>query len=206
LSEDASEPSQRLFFALWPSAGMRRELSLATQKAVSESRGRAVPCHNLHATLAFLGNVPKSRVAELTLLARGQAAAFAWPPLSLTFDTLEHWPRPKILCALATQASPQASALAAALKDSTAAAGFHPDLKPFRAHVTVARKVPDCPQLPPLSPVAWRFEAFALVDSRSEKTGPLYSVVESWPLVKIEKHANSRETAHPPGTDRGGFV
>ena len=186
MSADASEPLQRLFFALWPSSQMRRELSLATQKAVSDCRGRAVPSHNLHATLAFLGNVPKGRVAELTLLARGQAAAFAQGALSLTFDTLEHWPRPKILCALA-HASPQASALAAALKDSTAAAGFHPDLKPFRAHVTVARKVPDGPQPPPLSAVVWRFEAFALIDSRPEKTGPVYSVIESWPLVKIEK-------------------
>jgi 2'-5' RNA ligase len=187
LSEDASEPVQRLFFALWPSSGMRRELSLATQRAVSECRGRAVPCHNLHATLAFLGNVPKSRVPELMRLAGAQAAAVIHVPLSLSFDTLEHWPRPKILCALATQASPQASALAAALKDSTAAAGFHPDLKPFHAHVTVARKVLDCPQLPPFSPVVWRFEAFALIDSRTEKAGPVYSVVESWSLVKTEK-------------------
>jgi RNA 2',3'-cyclic 3'-phosphodiesterase len=187
LTEDAREPVQRLFFALWPSSEMRRELSLATQKQVSDCRGRAVPCHNLHATLAFLGNVPQSRVAELMRLARGQAAAFAQVPLSLRFDTLEHWSRPKILCALATQASPQASALAAALKDSTVAAGFHPDLKPFRAHVTVARKVADCPQLPPLSPVVWHFEAFALIDSRTEMAGPVYSVVESWPLVKIEK-------------------
>ena len=188
MSAEAREPRQRLFFALWPSSEARRELSLATEKVVSACRARPVPSHNLHATLAFLGNVQKLRVPELTCLAGEQAAAFARDaPLSLSLDTLAHWPRPQILCALATRPSPDASALAAALRDSSAAAGFHPDLKPFRAHVTVARKVLACPELPPIAAIVWRFEAFALIDSRTETGGPVYSIVGSWPLVKMQK-------------------
>ena len=78
-------------------------------------------------------------------------------------------------------------ALAAALRDATAAAGFRPDLKPFRAHVTVARKVARFATAPVLRPVVWRFAAFALLESRTEESGAVYSVIESYSLVETEK-------------------
>ena len=81
---------------------------------------------------------------------------------------------------------PAASTLAASLKDATAAAGFTPDLKPFHAHVTLARKVTHAPRECTLREVLWRFDGFALVDSRTESGGPVYSVLESYPLVKVE--------------------
>jgi RNA 2',3'-cyclic 3'-phosphodiesterase len=82
---------------------------------------------------------------------------------------------------------PAATALSAALKDAAAAAGFTPDLKPFRAHVTVARKVMRAPRECALRALVWRFDDFALIDSRTEPAGPVYSVVDSYPLVKREK-------------------
>ena len=79
-----------------------------------------------------------------------------------------------------------ASALATALKDAAAAAGFTPDLKPFRTHVTLARKVTRAPPESRLREMLWRFDGFALIDSRTESEGPVYSVLESYPLVRAE--------------------
>ena len=154
-----------------------------------------MPVQSLHVTLAFLGAVPEGRVPELDRIARRVADAFPAhaQPLLLTFDRLAHWARPQILCALGTEEpaadrdAASAPALAATLKNETVAAGFSPDLKPFRAHVTVARKVAHAPSALALQPVLWRFDAFALIESRTDPAGPVYSVIESYLLVKAEK-------------------
>ena len=183
----APEPARRLFFALWPDEAARRALARATAKAVRHCGGRPVPAENLHVTLAFLGSVAQDRIPHLQCSARGLATTFAAGPLSLRFDRLVHWPRQQILCALAGGESPAAQALATALRATVAAAGFSPDLKPFDVHVTVARKVARPPAAAAMRPVAWCFESFALLDSRTESAGPVYSVIESYPLVGSEK-------------------
>ena len=197
------EPTRRLFFALWPDEEQRDALHSATRKSVRSCGGRPVPAPSLHVTLAFLGGVPEGRVPELDRIARRVADAFpaAGRPLLVSFDRLAYWARPQILCALGTgereaaqavgepsEADPAgAPALSATLKSETAAAGFSPDLKPFRAHVTVARKVAHAPPELALQPVLWRFDAFALIESRTDPVGPIYSVIESYLLVKAEK-------------------
>ena len=150
--------------------------------------GRPVPAANLHVTLAFLGSVPRRRVEELRAIAQRAAQAFSQDaPLVLRFSALAHWARQQILCALGAEEPPLAQALAGALKDAAAAAGFAPDLKPFHAHVTVARKVAHAPPRRVLRPLPWRCDSFALIDSRTEAGGPVYSVIESYLLVKAEK-------------------
>jgi len=181
-------PTRRLFFALWPDTAARRALIAASTAAVAASGGRPVPPAHLHATLAFLGAVPAARTAELAALAR--AAAAAWPPgeapLVLHFTRLAYWRGPQVLCALAPRADAPAGTLAQVLKAAAAAAGFFPDLKPFRAHVTVARKVARAPALPPLALVSWSCNAFALVASTTGGRGSAYSVLETYPLDRSE--------------------
>ena len=190
-------PTRRLFFALWPDAVARRALTPSpVPRRWPRVGGRPVPPASLHATLAFLGAVPAARIAELAALAR--AAAAAWPPgetpLLLRFTRLAHWRAPQVLCALTARADDTpAGALAQALQTAAAAAGFFPDLKPFRAHVTVARKVA---RAPPRHTLRRRHlemrDAPALIESRSAPGGSLYSVLESAPLGKREKFAKER--------------
>ena len=188
MSPQPSEPTQRLFFALWPQEEERTALVHATAKAVRHSGGRAVLPANLHVTLAFLGGVPQRRVPEVRKLASRAAADCLQQqqPLELRFEKLAHWPRQQILCAVAAEEDTVASTIAAALKDAAAATGFTPDLKPFRAHVTLARKVAHAPSERALRETLWRFDGFALIDSRTESGGPVYSVLESYPLVKAD--------------------
>jgi len=191
-----------LFFALWPDAGQRTALVHATRKAVRSSGGRPVPEGSLHVTLAFLGSVPERRVTELQAIARrvAEAPEAGGAPILVSLDRLVHWAKPRILCALDAEGSsgteaagaPRVGALAGApalaesLKGETTARGFSPDLKPFHAHITVARKVAHAPAAQPLSPVQWTFDGFALIESRTEPTGPVYSVIESYLLGKTE--------------------
>jgi 2'-5' RNA ligase len=108
-------------------------------------------------------------------------------PIEVTFGRIEHWSRPQALVVTTAGEPAAARALAEALKAAAVAAGFTPDLKPFRAHVTVARKVLRAPSLPQLAPLRWCCGSFALIDSRSEAGAPVYSVVESHTLDNGEK-------------------
>jgi 2'-5' RNA ligase len=190
----SSEPTRRLFFALWPQELERTALIHAVRKAVRVGGGRPVPEANLHLTLAFLGAVPAARVPELSAIARRTAAALpdAAIPLVLTLGGLAHWAQSQVLAVLVREESSSTppgniQALAAMLCNETAAAGFNPDLKPFRAHVTVARKVARAPRAGVMRPITWSFAAFTLVESRTLSTGPVYSVVESFVLGSAEK-------------------
>jgi RNA 2',3'-cyclic 3'-phosphodiesterase len=180
-----SAPLRRLFFAFWPASEPRRALTAAARAGLGTA-GRAVPEANLHVTLAFLGNVAEQYLETLDAIAANVAACgvAGASPLTLDFDRLEHWARPQIIVAVGAAPLPLgAQALAAELKRATQGAGFSPDLKPFHAHVTLARKVAHAPDAPLTRRVSWSFDTFALVDSRSDKGAVSYSVLRSYVLV-----------------------
>jgi 2'-5' RNA ligase len=184
----ASEPSRRLFFALWPDEALRGALAEAVHDAVhgvvETSGGRPIPASNFHVTLVFVGSVVESRIRELSAIAERVASDWApeWPSVQLPFDRVEYWQKPKIICATASVPSVAATALADVLKAHLTDAGFAPDLKPFRAHITLARKVPLGNHEHSMRSVLWGFAEFALVDSRTEPTGSVYTVLQSFQL------------------------
>ena len=154
-----------------------------------------MPESNLHITLAFLGSVPEHRVEELAAIAGRTAANFprAAVPLAVSLEGFEHWAKPQILAVLGqteeADAAPKSgtTVLAQVLVAEAAAAGFRPDLKPFRAHVTVARKVARAARSSEMRRMLWSFDSFALIESRTLPGGPVYSVVESFVLGSAEK-------------------
>jgi RNA 2',3'-cyclic 3'-phosphodiesterase len=173
--------TRRLFFALWPDPAMRAALSAGIDAAMrAVCGGRPVPLANLHVTLAFLGSVPEDSLAALLELAR--KLAHVGEAITVTLDTIEHWRRAEILCAAASAMPARAEELSGALKSALAAAGFRPDLKPFRAHVTLARQVRRAPADLGMPAVTWSFEEFALIESRTLPQGSSYSLVASWAL------------------------
>jgi 2'-5' RNA ligase len=178
-----------LFFALWPDRALQVALADATQGVVLASGGRPMPADNFHVTLAFVGSVPESRVAKVEAVGHQVAAEVERTPVQLTMDAIEYWKKAKVVCAT-VQVSPSAGArppdamgarladtLSTALKSRLTAAGFTPDLKPFRAHVTLARKVPTGTHGGSVPPVHWTFTEFALVESLTESQGAVYRVL-----------------------------
>ena len=172
----------RLFFALQPSAEQNAALTTQVAPLVAELGAQPVRAENLHATLCFIGAVAPERLDEL----RSVAARVRGRCSELRFDTLEHWEGPKILCATTSEVSESARELAVALGEATIAAGFTPDIKPFRVHLTLARKVSRdlsvaFPQLL-TPPMLVRCDRFALMESRRGELGSIYSVSASWVL------------------------
>jgi len=128
-----------------------------------------------------------SRLQEVVAIAAevaGSNAAAA--PFELVFDRVEYWEKARVLVATARTSAggTAAGALARELLEATHRGGFEPDPKPFRPHVTLARKVGK--QTRPLEThtVTWVCNAFALVESRTLPDGPVYSVVETFPLTE----------------------
>jgi RNA 2',3'-cyclic 3'-phosphodiesterase len=155
-----------------------------------------VPAENLHVTLVFLGSVPERRLPALGDCARGAAATLRSAlasadsqerTLELVFDHLEHWPAAQLLCASPIAPTAPIVALARRLQDLLLECGFAPDLKPFRPHVTVARKVVRHGPVGQMHPVVWRLKELALLQSRTLPQSALYSVVESFALCSDKK-------------------
>jgi 2'-5' RNA ligase len=158
---------------------------LARTATVAEKlQGQRVPAENLHATLCFVGAVAEEKVDAL----RAAASTVHAPALKLRFEQLEFWDKPRVLCATGSKESEAAHDLARRLAEAAIAAGFAPDIKPFRAHLTLARKVSAAEaakvewprRFSPLMTV--RCDRFMLMQSRREEGGSIYSVLDSWAL------------------------
>lgn len=185
----AAGGARRVYFALWPDRAQQAQLAEATRAAAVESGGRAMPAGNLHITLAFLGSVPEARLADVRAIGARVAAEVSVSEARLSFTCLEYWKRASALCAVAEESDPAAAALADGLKRELVAASFAPDLKPFRPHVTLARRVRIVAGREraqdgalALRPTVWTFSSFALVDSRTEAEGAIYTVLDSFQI------------------------
>jgi 2'-5' RNA ligase len=183
-AEPHAPPLRRLFLALWPEASMRARLAEAVYPSVSACAGQAVPASHYHLTLVFIGAVPETRLEALDVAIKAAARHFAGTSsIEMALQDLVYWSAPRVLCAVPRTAPAGLAERASAVRAALVTAGFAPDLKPFRPHVTVARKVkrPSDSVLP--DAVLWRFDACALIDSRTVTAGPVYSVVQTYPLV-----------------------
>jgi 2'-5' RNA ligase len=177
----------RLFFALQPAAGQSAALADRVAPLIARLEAQAVPAANLHATLCFLGAMPSHDLEKLRCVAAAQHARQA----PLHFGTLEFWREPRVLCATtgANRVPASLRELAGNLARGAEGAGFKPDGKPFRPHLTLARKihaarVEQCGQWPQdfSPPLLMRCDRFVLMESRRGESGSTYSVVDSWPL------------------------
>jgi len=172
----------RLFFALQPTPEQKTALAAQIAPLVAQVDAQPVRADNLHATLCFIGALEPEKLEGL----RAAAATVRGGRVTMRFDALEHWQIPKVLCATTSEESHSARELAAALAQATTAAGFTPDVKPFRAHLTLARKVSrdlsvEFPQeLAP--PTFMHCDRFFLMQSRRGEGGSIYSAVDSWAL------------------------
>ena len=166
---------------------MQAALTVAAESAVREAEEagsgvRRVPANNFHLTLAFLGAVPLSRFPLVEEVASQRARSSGRPeaPIGIVLDGVEHWREPQVLVATSRETPVSGVEFAEMLKRSLVAQGFSPDLKPFRVHATVARKVRRVTRELHIEPVRWSFDYLHLIESRSGT----YSVVRKWALDK----------------------
>lgn len=170
----------RVFFALWPPPGVAGALHRVAETIRAQAGGRAMARDTLHQTLAFIGEVPAGRVAQLRELAAGLSDC---PAATLTLDHLGYWRHNHIVWAAPTDPPPQLSRLAERLGQALEPAGFPVERRPFQPHLTLLRKVRTPPQLPDLPPLAWPVSEFVLAASDLGPEGARYRFLGRWPLA-----------------------
>jgi len=173
----AGRPTQRLFFALWPSPAARTALARAARRAVRASGGKPVPPDNYHVTLLFLGPVPADIVPALS----AAAARIAPPACELRLERFGGFARSRVLWAAPAATPPPLAEYVLRLREASAAAGLEPDPRPLHAHVTLARKLARAAGAGALEPVSWPVDASVLVSSATGGSASTYRILERFP-------------------------
>ena len=140
--ETGDEGTLRCFFALDLAGDARRhaEAQLADlRRRPGADAVRWVRPEGLHVTLRFLGDVAEGRVAAL--LDRVGEATREVAPFALAAGAPAAFPSPGRARVVTLEVGPEAplQRLAAAVERGVVAAGFAPETRPFRAHLTLGR-------------------------------------------------------------------
>jgi len=160
----------RLFYALWPDDPVRAELARWSQRCRLISRGRPTRAANLHATLAFLGEVDPVRVPALIRIgSRLRSGAF-----DLCLDQVAYWPRNRIIYAGASQPPQALGALAHSLNFCLNEIGHRVDQRPYVLHVSLLRDAYGPPHVVDVEPLLWRVNHMVLVESVRAGGGQVY--------------------------------
>lgn len=145
-----------------------------------EVRGRPVPTDNLHITLVFLGDIDTDQQACVERMATGAVEELACPPFELMLDHLGHWSRSRVLWLGPAETPEPLVRLADRLADGVRQCGLSVDARPYRAHLTMMRKVSRAPKQLPIEPLSWSVDGFVLVRSVPVPQGGCYEIVREW--------------------------
>ena len=169
---------QRLFFALWPDDDTRRALAGLAKSRLSPGNGRPVSAENLHLTLLFLGSVDSGmRACAEQAAGRLSPRAFV-----LDFQRIGYWRRSQVLCTLPDRVPGALSGLVSTLTSALVPCGHEPESRPFRAHLTLARKLRGPVGNSTHAPICWRVGEFHLLVSETLPQGARYRCLQSWRL------------------------
>ena len=172
------EATRRLFIASWPGEVTRSAVMRGARDALAAAGGRRVDPAGLHVTLAFLGSVGASRVAEVATAMRAVRSG----PFDYCFDTLASWPGSRVLALTQRDAPPAAVRLVEGLWNLLEPLGFVPERRAHRPHVTLARKIAGPPIRQAIPPVVWPVRDIFLVESRSSPDGSVYEPIAAHDL------------------------
>lgn len=170
-------PAGRVFAALRPPPEISQALAAAL--ASPGLPGRPVPSENYHVTLRYLGRVDDHRyehwLSRLEALPRRGSIRVRLEGLG----AFPGWSRAQVVWVGVS--APGIEELAATVEEATVAAGFPPEERPYRPHLTVARIRPPRP-LPPLPHprprLGWEADRMVVMAA----VGSRYRVFESFSL------------------------
>jgi 2'-5' RNA ligase len=183
VTKGGTEPTagtQRVFFAMWPDAPAMLALAELAQRVATAAEGRATPQERLHLTLAFVGETAQERISELVRIGRDVARSAA--PFTLQLDRVGFFRNAGIAWIGCDEAPEPLLGLVRDLQAGLTAAAFPVDARPYRAHLSLARKCRVRPGRVELEPLAWQAAAMTLHASKLSNTGPAYTGIAQWAL------------------------
>lgn len=176
----------RCFLALLPDAAARQALQACRQTIESSraagARGvRWLDPASLHLTLRFLGDATRAQVEYF----KHMLPTLVRPLPAIDARRCAIWPnraRPRMLV-LELGAPSALLALASESEHLARKAGFEPEPRAFRPHLTLARLRPGCVLEIPSTPLpTLAFESLALMRSDLHATGARYRAMASIPI------------------------
>lgn len=161
----------RLFLALWPDDQLRHQLAQWRDGWDWPKPATPVKTERLHVTLHFLGEVERDRLPALMA-----ALHVPYEPFSLQFGRNEKWHRG--LAVLEPVTVPAAlTALHAALSGALTDAGLTVEARPYRPHVTLARRADKAAPRTSGPAIDWQVDSYALMESTPQEG---YTVLREW--------------------------
>jgi 2'-5' RNA ligase len=167
---------------------------------------RWVRPETLHVTLRFLGRTALAHVPALLQQVTSQLAAV--PSFALDLGEARAFPSPRRPRVVALNLEPEAPVLhlARAVDAGVVAAGFEPEPRPFRGHVTLGRvqsaprggRIPSLEGLAPRAPTPFTVREIVLFESTLGSNGSVYTPLEHIALgCEAAADAASRKQVHP---------
>jgi 2'-5' RNA ligase len=177
--------SARLFIALWPDDPLRRTLGAWVTPGSGGAGAKPVARERLHLTLHFMASVPIDRLPALRAALR-----VPFPPFELRFSRCETWPG-GLLVAPPDELPLALAGLHADLGHELRRLGVPVETRPYRPHITLARRFAGPPPGAALAPSCWKVRAYALVLSRAREGGG-YEVLHFYPSAALQAKQNAR--------------
>jgi 2'-5' RNA ligase len=170
--DDRAETA-RLFIALWPEPDLAGALHAQCGVCATDPGARVVAPQRVHLTLHFLGSVPRQTRPALACALR-----VPFQPFELRFSHCEQWPH-GLRVAVPDTAVPPLIRLHAALGQALQGLGLPVEERPFRPHLTLARRA--TAPLPSTKgpPLHWPVSGYVLVESQAARGGA-YQVVRAY--------------------------
>ena len=154
---------RRYFIALWPPKAVAEEIQEAAVPFIARYGGRAIAAADLHLTLAFLGDLSPAQISAATDALQQTTSR----PFELCLSRLACFRRARVLWIGPERPPDELTGLHRVLWRHLEAAGFVPEPRVFRAHVTLARKVGSMHAQLLESSITWDATTLALAASRS---------------------------------------
>jgi len=170
--------NRRLFFGLKPRREVRDAIDRASRRRPGFS-GRPQHPDDLHLTLLFLGAV-EGKLDGLCHL----AASVRVPRFLIRLDRFGHWSRSQVAIMEPSRPPAPLFDLVADLRAGAERLGHAVDHRPYRPHVTLARKARLFATGRLERAIEWPVTHFALFLSAPRREPPFYQVLHRWPLVE----------------------
>lgn len=169
----------KYFFALSPDASSRMQIQHIMKRLPADPALKLQTTANLHQTLLFLGQLDQQQINAL--LKHTDSLHFS--TIDMQFDHLSYWAEPKIFCLTSRAPSTELYNLVNQLEHIAGEADIKVDVKPYRPHITLARKAKETLAVP-IAPVRFKAEQLILMKSVSTEHGPQYQPMMHWPITR----------------------
>ncbi|WP_427912533.1 RNA 2',3'-cyclic phosphodiesterase [Ramlibacter sp. MMS24-I3-19] len=171
-------PPLRLFTALWPPPAVRDALLVLRDRWQWPPGARLADASKLHITLHFIGSVEASRLPALV-----DGLAVPMERTELRIDTRRQRVWPGGIAVVELQMPEMLQRMHALLAHALSRLGLGVEARPWRPHVTFARKAAGA--VPPAAAdgmPSWPVDGYALVRS----AGGRYDILQRYAAAKVE--------------------